>query len=144
MATPGLDQDAGLGAAAEPFERQALVAELAVEALGIAVLPRLARIDERGFGAGLGKPSKDRVADELGAVVGSKVARCAMLRDQPREHLDHARRADRATDVDRQALLGVLVDHRQALDLLAAGAGIEYEVVGPDLIGTEYRQGPRA
>jgi hypothetical protein len=33
VTTPGFDDDAGLGAAAEPFQRQAFVAELAVEAL---------------------------------------------------------------------------------------------------------------
>jgi hypothetical protein len=34
VTTPGLDHDPRLLAAPEPFERQALVAELAVEALG--------------------------------------------------------------------------------------------------------------
>lgn len=35
-------------------------------------------------------------------------------------------------------------DHRQALDLLAARAGIEHESVGPEVIGPCRRQGPRA
>jgi hypothetical protein len=37
--TPSLDDDLRLGARAEPFEAEALVAELAVEALVDAVLP---------------------------------------------------------------------------------------------------------
>ena len=40
MTTPGLDEDGGLDARAELFERQALVAELPVEALAGAGLMR--------------------------------------------------------------------------------------------------------
>ncbi len=46
---PRLDDDLGLGAGAEPFEAQALVAELAVETLRRAVLPGLAGIDQSGL-----------------------------------------------------------------------------------------------
>ncbi len=48
VATPGVDDPARLDAAAEPFQRQALVAELAVEALGITVLPGFAGVDQGG------------------------------------------------------------------------------------------------
>ena len=48
MPTPGLDDDAGIGAVAERFQAQAFVPELAVEALPGAILPWLAGIDERG------------------------------------------------------------------------------------------------
>src|SRR3954466_11796071 len=41
---------------------------------------------------------------------------------------DHPRRADAAVHLDRQALLGELVGHRQALKLLAVGAAVEHEV----------------
>ncbi len=45
-------------------------------------------------------------------------------------------RADRyaASDIDGQALPGVLVDHGQAFDLLPVGASVEDEVVGPDAV----------
>src|SRR6266702_1273760 len=46
---PGLDHDLGLSTRQEPFEAQALVAELAVEALADAVLPRLAGVDCRAW-----------------------------------------------------------------------------------------------
>ena len=52
-------------------------------------------------------------------------------------------RTDGAGHVDRQALVGELVDDRQALDLLAVGAGVEHEVVGPDVIGGPWWQGSR-
>ena len=141
--TPGFDHDAGLLAASEPFERQALIAELAVEALVVAVLPGFARIDVRGVDARVGEPGEDRVADELRAVVRAQETRCAARRDEPGQNLDHTARANGTGHVNRQALAGELIDHRQALDLLAARAGVEHEVVGPDVIGAERGQRPR-
>ena len=47
VSAPSFDDDARFSTTAEPFDRQALIAELAVEALIGAVLPRLARVDER-------------------------------------------------------------------------------------------------
>jgi len=69
VVTPGLDHDAGLFAAAEPLEGQALVAELSVEALIGPVLPGFARVDQRRVDAFLGKPVEDHVANEFRAVV---------------------------------------------------------------------------
>src|SRR6266566_9944516 len=46
MAAPALDDRLGLRPRPEPFETQALVAELAVEAFGNAILPRLAGLDQ--------------------------------------------------------------------------------------------------
>ena len=68
---PGLDDGPGLGSRAEPFEAQALVAELAVEALRRTVLPRLARIDQRGLDALLDDPLQERAGDELRPVIGA-------------------------------------------------------------------------
>ena len=48
---PTLDHHLRLGPRTKPFEAQAFVAELAVEALANAVLPRFARIDQRGVDA---------------------------------------------------------------------------------------------
>lgn len=66
---PGLDEHGGLAARAEPFDRQALVAEHAVEALVRAVLPWLARTVEHGGDAGLRDPFKDGTADKLRPIV---------------------------------------------------------------------------
>ena len=80
--------------------------------------------------------SQRRIArgHELRAVVGSQIRRRAVNADKLREHLDDPAGADAAGDIDRQALPRELIDHRQALQLLAVGAGVEHEVVGPDLI----------
>jgi hypothetical protein len=45
VAASGFDDGLGIGAREEPFHAQALVAELAIEALADAVLPRLAGVD---------------------------------------------------------------------------------------------------
>ena len=77
-------------ARSKPFETQALVAELAVEALVGAVLPGLAWIAQRGADTGLGDPLQDGVADELGSVVRAHEQRRTVQAHQAREHLDDA------------------------------------------------------
>src|SRR5262249_40872686 len=59
------------------------------------------------------------------------------------QHLDDARRADATIHVDRQTLLGELVRDGEALELLAVGAMIEHEVVGPHLVRPARRLRPR-
>jgi hypothetical protein len=66
--TPGLDDDPRLGEAVEDFPVEQFVAKLRVEALAVAVLPRAARLDERGPGADGGDPVPHRFGDELGAI----------------------------------------------------------------------------
>lgn len=70
--TPALDHDLRIDSIAKPLHRQALIAELAVEGLVRAVLPWLARIDERRFDVLAREPSQDRAGQELRAVVGSQ------------------------------------------------------------------------
>src|SRR5262249_55595526 len=67
------------------------------------------------------------------------VERRTALADEASQHLDHARRADAAVDFDRQTLLGPLVGHRQALELLAVGAPVEHEIVAPHLVRPSRR-----
>ena len=119
------DHDFGIDPVLEPFHRQALVAELAVEALVQSILPRLAGIYRDGLDVGAGELTQDRPRYELRAVVRTQVPGRTINADQPGQHLDHAAGADTAGDVDREALPGVLVDHGQALELLAVGAGRE-------------------
>ena len=88
---------------------QALVAKLAVEALRRAILPGLARIDQRGCDTLADDPRQQRARDEFRPIVRAQIKRRATLRYQPRQHLDYARRADAAVDLDRKALLGPLV-----------------------------------
>src|SRR5690606_33183403 len=111
----------------------------AVEALVGAVLLGLARIAEHAVDSRVGEPAQDRVRDELRAVVALESMRRTVDGDQLGEHIDNTRRADTPGDVDRERLARVLVDHRQALELLAVRARVEDEVVRPDLIRRRWR-----
>ena len=114
--------------------------QLPVEALVGAVLPRFSGIDQRDLDVRLDDPLEDRAADELRAVVRTQERGCAALANQPRQCFDDALGTDAAGDVDRQAFAGELVDDRQALELLAVGAGIEDEIIGPDAVRCERGQ----
>ena len=61
-----------------------------------------------------------------------------MSADEPRQHLDDVPRANAARDLDGEALAGLLVDDGQTLQLLAVGAMVVDEVIGPHVIG--YRR----
>src|SRR6266511_1116156 len=71
MAAPALDDRLGLRPRPEPFETQALVAELAVEAFGDAILPRLAGLDQRRVDALRNDPGQEHLRHELRAVVAA-------------------------------------------------------------------------
>src|SRR5208283_1939254 len=66
---PGFDQDLGLGQAEEDLAVEQLIAQLAVEALAVAVLPGAAGLDVGGLGADRGNPVAESQGDELRAVV---------------------------------------------------------------------------
>src|SRR5262245_2238950 len=71
VAPPSLDDHLRLDARTKPFEAQALVAELAVEALRDAILPRLAGLDQRRTDALRDDPGQQGFGDELRSVVAA-------------------------------------------------------------------------
>src|SRR5262245_57967309 len=142
VTTPSLDDHLGLGTRTKPFEAQTLVAELAVETLRDAILPRLAGLDQRCADTLRDDPGQQGFGHELRSVVAAQERRRAPCAHQARQHLDHARRADAAVHLDRQTLLGELVRYGKTLELLAVGAMIEHEVVGPDLVRPAWRLRP--
>src|ERR1039457_781232 len=144
MPTPDFDQDARFDAVAKPLHVQTLVAEFAVEALVVAILPRLARIDQGGVDLGLGEPQQDPVANEFRAVVRTKEQRRTMYADQAGEHVNDASGTDASGYVDGEALAGELVDHGEAFELLSVGTGVVDEIVGPHLIRPRRGQWPRS
>ena len=141
---PGLDRCDRLWAASEVLDAQALVAELPVEALVGAVLPRFAGIAERAADALGDDPLQDRVRHELRPVVRAHEGGRAVDAHETGEHVDDAARADAAGDVDGEALARPLVDDGEALELLAIGAGVEDEVVRPDVIPAGRRRRARS
>src|ERR671919_2010254 len=74
---PCFDDHLRLGARTEPFEAQALVAELAVEAFRDAILPRLAGLDQRRADALRDDPGQQRLGYELRSVVAAQERRDA-------------------------------------------------------------------
>ena len=84
------DDDPGFQAIAQPFHRQAFVAEFSVEALVGAVLPWLARLDQNRFEFFIHGPLQQLRAQKLRAVVASKVFGRAMQAHQTAKHFDHA------------------------------------------------------
>ena len=65
MGAPGADRRMRALEAGEPLEARTLVSERVVETLVGSILPRLARIDERGIDDGLCEPPDDRTRNEL-------------------------------------------------------------------------------
>ena len=87
-----------------------------------------------GIDARVDNPLQDRLGYKLRAVVATQIARCTVDADHSRKHVDDTRAANGARHINRQALPGVFIDEREALELLTIGAGIEDKVIGPDVI----------
>ena len=69
VAAPVFDHNLGLLQCVEDLAVEQFIAQLAVEALAIAILPRTARLDVSGLGSDGGDPIPERLGDELRAVV---------------------------------------------------------------------------
>ncbi len=128
MGHPVLDHDLGFQTVAEPVDRQALIAELPIEALCGAVLPGLARVDQGRLDFVLGSPLEQRRGYELGIVVAAQVGRRPANTDDSGQHFNHPGRSDRSPDIDGQRLLRELVVQLEALELPPVGSGVEDEV----------------
>ena len=127
---PVADHDLGVEQRVEAVDVQALVAEPAVERLDVPVVPGRAGRDVEQAGAGAG-PVGHRVADELGAVVGSEHRGGAADGDEVLEVGGEPVRGDRPFDEPADALAGVLVDDGADLDRTALLVRVELEVHRP-------------
>ena len=122
--------------AAEAFAVEELVAEAAVEALAISILPRAAGFDEERFEAALRHPVHHRLGDELGAIVAADIlGHRAALGERLVQDPDHIRRAHRSFHLQGHALAGELIADRQPLEPPAVLRFVEHEIVTPDLVG---------
>lgn len=140
LIAPLLDDDLRFLQAEEDLLVEAFVPQFSVEGLAIAVLPWAAGLDVEGSGAEPGEPTADHLGGHLRAIVGTNV-----LGDSPGDHhvrhrLDDAEAVDAASDPDRQALAGVLVDQRHQPDATTVmGLSLD-EVVTPDMIAMLWPQ----
>ena len=113
LTTPGLEDDCRLVAIREEFLVQALVAEAAVEALPVGVLPRAARVDVPGLRPPLSQPALQDLGDEFRPVVRAEPFRRPMLGERPLQDGDDPPGAERGPDLDRQALPREFIDQRE-------------------------------
>ncbi len=123
---------------------EALVAELAVEALDVAVLHRPARLDQQVLDAMLLRPCDEGPAGELRTVVRAHRPRVAA---EPRSLIQHAHEVgatDAMVDRDVDALVGKVVGDRQALQAAPVGQRVADEVHAPYRIGGRCRRQPLA
>ena len=99
-----------LSLAKEQLRVQALVAELAVETLAIAILPGTAWFDVARIDALRLQSALDRVGCELRTVVAAQVLRPALLGKDPFEHLNNGLSRQAPGDLKRPAFPRVLVN----------------------------------
>src|ERR1035437_5688856 len=134
MLLPVGDHDARLGQAGELLDVEQLVTDAGVEGLDEWVLPRRARLDERGAGLGEHAPVLERVRGHLRAVVHPQELRGAALGDQPLQRRDDHVRVDAARDQHHQRLARELVNDVQQLQRPRVGRLIELEIERPHVI----------
>jgi len=129
-----LDQHAGLGERVEHLGVEQLVAQLAVEAFHVAVLPRTAGLNESCLGAGAVDPALHSRGNKLWPVVRADVSRRTARDEQVGQHVDHVGRTQLAANPDQQALTGELVHNIQHTELAAVSGAVLDEVIGPHMV----------
>ena len=116
---------------------QAFITQLPVEAFDIPVLPRTARLDEQRLDARRSEPRLDRLASELRTIVAPDASRASTDHEQFIQRSHHIRAREVPTDLDRQALTRILIDHRQHPESTAALRPIADEVITPHMVLTQ-------
>ena len=142
VVTIGVDQLAGVVQVEELVFVEAFVAELAVEALDVAVLGGFSWGDEAMVDGVLVRPALQRQARELGSVVGDQARRFAAQRDDEVEHTRDPRAGQRGVGLDPQALAGVVILHGEQAQRTTADHAVMHEVEAPSLVGA-LRRGRR-
>jgi len=132
---PSIDHVAGLGKRREPVLIEALIAELAVEALDVAVLHGAARLDQQVRDAVLLRPGDEGPAGELWPIVGTQGARIAAEPGGPLQHPHDTGAADAVVNGNVDALVGEVIGDGQAFQAATVGQRVADEIHAPDRIG---------
>ena len=136
LQAPLLNEDLRLEERVEALPVEALISQLAVEGLDVAVLPGAAGLDEERPHPDPLQPAAHRPGGELGAVVAADVGGNATAHEELGETGEHLGGGQTAGDDDGEALARVLIDDGQELEDTAVSGALEEEVVGPDVVGT--------
>src|SRR5215471_17495515 len=110
---PTLDLPLRVGQVHEPTRIQALIPKPPVEALYVAILHRLARLDMNHRDALLFAPRQEVPPGELRPVVAAHRFRLAALGNDPLQHARYLLAANPRADLDRRTLPCVAVDDRE-------------------------------
>src|SRR5262245_9853988 len=140
---PLLRQHARLQQARELLGVQQLVPHLAVERLGVPVLPWRPRLDVQRLQARPGHPRPDPLGDELRAVVRPDVHRRSPFLHHRGQHRAHRLGRHATPDLQRQAFPRVLVHQREPLQGPAVRRPVVQEVPRPDMV-LVLRRSPHA
>ena len=136
VVSPPLSDDfAGLRQRSEPMLVEAFVAELAVEALDVAVLRGAARFDQEVFDTVLLRPGDEDATGELGSVVRTNRAWITTEAGSLVEQTHHVGAADAMIHGDVHALASEVIDDGQALDAASIGQRITDKVHAPGVVG---------
>ncbi len=130
---PGLDQHLGFGQAVEDFAVEQLVAQRAIEAFVVAVLPGRRGRDVKRLHANLGEPFLHRRRDKLAAVIGPDVCWRPARDEQFRQRRQNVLVTEPTRDHESQAFPAGLVEDRQDPELPAVMGAAFDEVIGPDM-----------
>ena len=131
---PGGNGRPGLGEGFEPMLIQALVTELAVEALDVAVLHGLAWLDQQVLDAVSLCPAHERPACEFRPVVCAHGLRIAPEQGGLVEQASHILAGDAEVGGNVDALMTEIVGHRQAFEAPATDQAVADEIHAPYLI----------
>src|SRR5690606_29698327 len=140
VSPPGFDDDLGLGEAVEDLTVKQFVAELRVEALAVAVLPRASWFDERCLCADGYDPLPYSLGDELRAVVGNNHVRLATPADQIGQFTCHPATGDRCIRDGCQTLSRDVIDDVEHPEPPTAGELVMHEVERPARIRSRLDQ----
>ena len=136
VVSPEPQHRAGMAERHEQRLVEAFVAQTTVEALDVAVLLRLARRDVVPLDRSLLRPSQDRQAGQLGAVVADHRMRLPPDAHQAGQFPRHPSTRQRRIGHQRQALASVVIDYAQDTEAPAADQAVGDEVERPTLVRT--------
>jgi len=118
----------------EPLFVEVLIAELAVEALDVAVLHRPPGLDQDVADAARLRPGHEDPAGEFRAVIGAYGQRVTPKPGRLIQHPGHVLARDAVVHGDLYALVAEVISHCQVLQAPAIGQAVRDEIHAPDLI----------
>ena len=135
--SPSIHNILRLSPAKEQLAVEAFVAQFAIEALDVAILPRTARRNESRFYTTRPQPLFHGFAHELRPIVTPQAPRPAAQREQFLQRFDDIFACVMPPDFDSQTLPRELVHHRQYPHSPATMRAFGHEVIAPNVVLAE-------